>query len=103
MNPRARAVVVVFDDTVTDTEANMIRNGMQMFAGVRQVIPVRGVPNDLQAAKVVAQHDLTKALRKAEHEREELAACVKAVAEAVASPAPTSTDGVVPLDQRRSS
>jgi hypothetical protein len=102
VNPRARAVIVVFDDTVTDTEAAMIRNGMNMFTGVRQVIPVRGVPTDIQAAKTIAQQELTKALNRAEQQRDELALRVKSAQEAITGPVPMH-DGQPELEWRRSS
>jgi hypothetical protein len=83
VNARHRAVIVVFDDEISEVQATMIRNGLTMFAGVRDVLPARGVPSDLQAARAIAQKELTAALRKAEQERDELAAKCRAVQEAM--------------------
>lgn len=107
MNARNRAVVVVFDEAVTETEAASIRLGMNMFTGVRQVIPVRGCPTDAQAAKLIAQHELTKALAKVEQQRDELASRVRATQEAITGPVPLhiepADDGPEQLEWRRTS
>lgn len=81
MNPaRNRAVVVVLDEKLTETEAAMTRNGLLMFAGVTRVIPLRSVPNDSQAAAVIAKDETRQALAAAERDRDECAARLEQVA-----------------------
>lgn len=96
-SPRTRAVIVVFDDDLDDTEAAMVRNGLHMFRGVHRVIPVRGLPDDGQARKLIARDDLTRQLAKAEQRVFELSSRLENVNQAVTGsvPVPHETgDGV---------
>ena len=86
---RTRSVIVVFDDSVTDVEAAMIRNGLHMFAGVTRVLPVRGVPSDDQARTILAKDQLTTKLRHAEQQLEEVSSRLENVQAAATGPVPS--------------
>lgn len=79
-----RAVVLVLDEKLSETEAALLRNGLLMFAGVTRVIPLRAVPSDSQAAAVIAKDEARRALAEAERERDACAARLEQVAQIVA-------------------
>lgn len=93
-----RAVIVVFTDTTGDTEAAMMRNGLRMFRGVERVVPVRGVPSDQEARRLLARDDITQRLHEAEARVRELSHRLENVQSAATGPVPVSStndDGVI--------
>jgi hypothetical protein len=73
-SPSTRAVVVVFDPSITDIQTAMIRNGLRMFRGVQQVLPVLdGVPTDAQARRMLAHDAVLRQLEDAERQLAERA------------------------------
>ena len=103
MNPRTRSVILVLEDDTTDTEAALVRNGLSVFRHVRQVIPVRGVPTDGQAARLIAKDDLTRELRLVTQQRDELASRLEGVQAAATGPVPVSGTEGAEVEWKRSS
>jgi hypothetical protein len=87
-NALTRAVIVVFDERTTDTEAALVRNGLRMFRGVKQIIPVRGVPSDVEARTLLARDSVGIENAELRQQRDELALRVQQAQEAVTGPVP---------------
>lgn len=87
-----RAVIVVFSEKTTDTEAAMIRNGLRMFNGVATIIPVRGVPDERQARMLLARDSLVAEVERLRQRCEELSARVTRTQEAITGPVPVAND-----------
>lgn len=83
-----RAVIVVFEEKTTDTEAALMRNGLRMFRGVSQIIPVRGVPSDAEARKLLSRETLTQQNEELRQRCHELALRLQSAQEAVTGPVP---------------
>lgn len=92
-----RAVIVVFTDDTTDTEAALMRNGLNMFRGVRQVIPVRGVPGDVQARSILARETIGVENAALRAENAELTLRLQHAQEAVTGPVPGLDTASCPL------
>ena len=100
-----RAVIVVFRESTTDTEAAMVRNGLNMFKGVEKLVPVRGVPDERQSRLILARDQLMVECEKLRQERDELAWRVHHAQEAVTGPVPgldTSEEPIAAVFDRNS-
>jgi hypothetical protein len=103
MNPNTRAVIVVFDADVTDTEAAMVRNGLNCFRGVERVLPVRGMPSENQARSMLAKDTLIRRLTEAEQQRDEYASRLANGQAALTGPVITPESSPQLSEWRRSS
>jgi hypothetical protein len=92
MSDLTRAVIVVFSEKTTDTEAAMMRNGLHMFKGVQKLIPVRGVPDERQARTLLARDALVAEVEMLRQRCDELAARVTRTQEAITGPVPLTPD-----------
>lgn len=83
-----RAVIVVFTEKTSDTEAAMVRNGLRMFKGVQNILPVRGIPDERQARMLLARDQLVAEVEELRQRCHELAERLHRTQEAVTGPLP---------------